>query len=80
MRGLRHICRTILDDDNRHDHAVDTQDTSHNDWHGRLDDEFWLEDTHRADSDTGLCASIGSSQVCVPKGLLAKTRAEATPM
>ena len=65
-----------------HDKSVDTQDTSHNYWDDGLEDQVWSEDTHRADTDSGLGSSVGGSEVYRLAGisLLAKTRAEATPI
>jgi hypothetical protein len=71
---------TLLDDDDGHDHSVDTQDTSHDHWHHRLHDEFGLEDTHGADTNACLGASVGGAQIYVRLIVLAKTSAEATPM
>ena len=45
---------TLSLQDDGDDEAVDTQDTSHNDWNKGLKDQFWLQDTHAADTNTGL--------------------------
>ena len=43
--------------------SINTKDTGHNDWDNRLEDKFWLQDSNGADTDSGLCSSIGSSHV-----------------
>jgi hypothetical protein len=59
---------TSLHDDDGHDHAVNTEDTSHDHRHNWLHDEFGLEDTHRADSDSSLGTTIGSTEVGEDEG------------
>jgi hypothetical protein len=56
---------TLLDDDDGHDHPVDTEDTSHDHWHHRLHDELGFEDTHRADAHAGLGATVRGSEIWV---------------
>ena len=73
--GHKRICRckclrlhqqkcTSLDNNDSHDHTIDTQDTGHDNGDDWLHDELWLEDTHGANSDSGFGWSVGSSQVC----------------
>ena len=59
---------TFLNDDDSNDHTVNTQNTSHDDWNYWFHDQFWLENTHGADSDTGLGTTIGGSKVSENKG------------
>ena len=59
---------TSLDNDDSNDHAVDTQDTCHDDRYNWLHDEFWLEDSHGTDADSGLSWSVSSSKVGEDKG------------
>ena len=46
------ISLTISSDDNRDDKSIDTEDTSHNYWNDRLEDEFWSQDGDTTDSDS----------------------------
>jgi hypothetical protein len=50
-------------EDDCDDKAVDTQNTSHNDWNEGSEDQFGSEDTHTANTDTGLGSAVGSAQV-----------------
>ena len=59
---------TSLDDDDGDDHAVDTQDTGHDDGYDGFHDEFWFEDTHGADADSCFCGSVGGSEVGEDEG------------
>lgn len=59
---------TLSLQDDGNDEAVNTQDTSHNDWNEGLKDQFWLQDTHAADTNTGLCSTVWSSQVAKNEG------------
>ena len=54
--------------DNGNNEAIDTEDTSHDTWDQRLEDEFGSEDTDRADTDTGLSGSVGGSEVSKHEG------------
>ena len=62
---------TLLSDENGNDETVDTQDTSHDDGNDRLHDQFRLQDTHTADTNTTLSGTISSTQIwknCLEKG------------
>jgi len=59
----RCIC-TFLNDNDSHDHAVNTQDTSHDDRYDWLHNQLGLEDTHWADSDSGFSTTVSSTKVC----------------
>jgi len=62
------IALTLALQDDGDDEAVDTQNTSHNDWNKWLEDQFWLQDTHAANTDTGLGGTVWSSQVAENEG------------
>jgi hypothetical protein len=47
------------------DQAIDTQDTRHNNWYDRFEDQLWLEHTHACNTDSTLSGSVGSSEVCI---------------
>ena len=73
----------LLEDEQRDDKSINTQNTSHDNWDNGLEDQFWFEDTHWCNTDSWLGSSIGSSQVYIVLGfshLLANTRALAIPM
>ena len=68
-----------------HNQTIDTQDTSHNNWYDGFEDQFWLEDTHRRDTDTTLSSTVSSTEIYEKslvwvENLLQKTRAQAIPM
>ena len=48
------------DSDNK---SIDTQDTRHDNWNNGLEDELWLEDSDRADTDSGFGSSVGGTHV-----------------
>ena len=54
---------TLALENDSHNKAVNTKDTSHNDGDERLEDELVLEDTDGGDTDTGLGSTVGSAQV-----------------
>jgi len=54
---------TFLDNNNSDDHTIDTQDTGHDDWDDWLHNEFGLEDSHWADTDSGFGTSVSSSEI-----------------
>ena len=59
---------TFLDDDDSDDHTVDTQDTSHDNGHHGFHDEVGFQDTHGADTNTCLSATVGGSEVSEDQG------------
>jgi hypothetical protein len=59
---------TFLDNDDGDDHTIDTENTGHDDWHNRLHDQLWLENTHGTDSDSSLCTSVGGTEVGKDEG------------
>lgn len=61
---VRQMC-TLLRDDDRHDHSVDTEDTCHDDWDERLHNYCWFPDGDAADSCACLSGAVGSSKVFV---------------
>ena len=54
--------------DDSHNKAVDTQDTSHNDWNEGLEDQVWLQDTDGGDTNTGLGGTVSGTQVAEHQG------------
>jgi len=48
----------VVGDQHRDDEAVDTNDTSHNDWNDVLDNQIRSKNTHGCNADTGLCGTI----------------------
>ena len=53
----------LLEDEEGDNKAIDSQNTSHDNWDDGFEDELRLEDSHGGDSDSGLGGSVGSSQV-----------------
>ena len=64
MTALVQMC-TLLRDDDRYDHSVDTEDTCHDDWDERLHNYCWFPDGDAADSGACLSGAVGSSKVFV---------------
>ena len=60
--GIRWVL-TVSRDDDGDNKSVDTEDTSHDNWNDGLEDQFWLEDGHTANTDATLGGSIGGSEV-----------------
>lgn len=58
---------TITRDQDTDDQPVNGNDTSHNDGNNALDQQIRAQDTHGADTDTGLGRSVGSSQACLKR-------------
>ena len=54
---------TLALENDSHDQAVNTKDTSHNDGNERLEDELVLEDTDGSDTNTSLGSTVGGAQV-----------------
>ena len=54
---------TLALQDDSHNQAVNTQDTSHNNGNERLEDKLVLEDTDRSDTHAGLGSAVGGAQV-----------------
>ena len=52
-----------MSNENGNDETVDTQDTSHDDGNDGLHDQFRLQDTHAADTNTTLSSTISSTQI-----------------
>ena len=48
----------------RHDEAVDADDSGHDNWNNGAHNELWLEDAHAGDADASLGGAIGSPHVC----------------
>jgi len=71
---------TFLADDDCDDHAVDAEDTGHDDWDKRFHDHGWLPDGDTADAGPCLGCTVCCPQVCINRELLASTRAMLTPM
>ena len=71
---------TSLADDDSDDHAVDAEDTGHDDRDERLHDDCGSPDRDGADAGSCLGGSIGCTEVWVRDALLARTRARLTPM
>ena len=59
---------TVSWDDDGDDESVDTEDTSHDNWDNRFEDELWLEHGDTTDSDSRFSSSIGSSEVSEHQG------------
>ena len=55
-------------EENGDDHSVHTEHTSHDDGNDRSEEELGLEHGHRDDTNTGLCSSVGGSQVGEDEG------------
>jgi hypothetical protein len=71
---------TFLTDDDSDDHAVDTQNTCHDDRDERLHDDCGSPDRNTADACACLGSSVGGSEIWIRKNILASTRARLTPM
>jgi len=54
---------TLLLKNDGNDQAIDTQDTSHNNWDNGLEDQLWLQDSHGRNTDSTLSSSVGGSEV-----------------
>jgi len=65
---LNSLRTTSLDDNDSHDHAVNTQDTGHDHGHDWLHDEFRLQDTHGANTNTSFGWSVSSTEVGEDEG------------
>ena len=57
------MIRTSGDKDDGDNESVDTQDTSHDNWDDRFDDEVWLQHSHAGNSYTTLGSAVSSSEV-----------------
>ena len=55
-------------DDYGDDKAVNTEDTSHDDWDDRLNDQLGLEHGYGADADAGFGSAVGSAEVAEHEG------------
>jgi hypothetical protein len=53
--------------DDGDDEAVDTQNTSHNDWNKGSEHELGSQDTNTANTDAGLGRTVGSTEVAEHK-------------
>jgi len=56
------VC-TFLDENDRHDHTIDTQDTSHDNWNQRFHDNRWLPYTNATDSWSSFGGAVSSTDV-----------------
>ena len=54
---------TGVGDNDRNDETIDTQDTSHDDGNNRLDNELRLEDSNRANTNTGLSSTVSGAHI-----------------
>jgi hypothetical protein len=72
---------TFLNQNDRNNHSINAQDTSHNDWDDRFHYEVRLDDTHATDTNATFSCSISRSQIflLIITRLLAKINAQATP-
>jgi hypothetical protein len=64
--GAAHWIKAVLTlslEDDGHNKSVDTEDTSHDNWDEGLEDQIASENTHAADTDTGLRGTVSGSQV-----------------
>lgn len=71
---------TLLTYDDCNDHAIDAQNTSHNDWNERFHHYSRSPDWNTTDSSSGFGCSIGSSKILVIIKVLARTKARLTPI
>jgi hypothetical protein len=69
-----------LTQDDSNDHAINTQDTSHDDRNERLHNDGRSPDRDAADTCTGFGSTICSAEVFIAENLLARMRATVTPI
>lgn len=63
LLNKKNLTPTLSVEDDGHDEAIDTQDTSHDDGYDGLEDQVGLEDTHAADADATLGGSVCGTEV-----------------